>query len=80
MEVVGNLKRFPKPPQMPSEGYRLNETLDKFFERDYMNFVGDVVLVYPYRIGEGDAQIWTMEQTGEYVKYLQAKERDEVMI
>lgn len=30
--------------------------------------------------GINKAQLWTMEQTGEYVKYLQAKEKDEVVI
>lgn len=64
----------------------MSETLDNFFDRSYINHVNGRVLVFANNrdrmteSGINKAQLWTMEQTGEYVKYLQAKEKDEVVI
>lgn len=46
------------------------ETVDHFLDRCYMNFIDDIVFVYPNKINIGKPRIMTIDQAKQYVNYL----------
>ncbi len=54
------------------------ETTNGFLNRTYVNFVHDIALVYPSKIGKGVAIKWSIRQARDYLAYL--KQQEEILI
>ncbi len=59
------------------------ESIENFFNRIYVDFVANVgnyyqgrVLVWSYKRGLGKAEIWTLEDARQYLRYLQQQEME----
>ena len=50
------------------------ETLDNFFKRVFVDFTKEKVLVYAFKIGEGEMEVWTLKKAREYIRYLKTEE------
>lgn len=46
------------------------EGIEQFYDRIYVNWVSEKVLVYPKTRGKGNPEIWTLGQKEQYVNYL----------
>ena len=51
----------------------MTETITQFYGRIYVNFVRDIVFVYPHKIGLGKPDKWTTQQAKQYLNHLNSQ-------
>ena len=55
------------------------DTSEDFYNRIFVNFMSEVVFVYPHKISIGIPIKWTIRQARQYINYLEFNEINECL-